>query len=379
MLTRLPLELSWKILEFVPPNHLANLFVAVGFPHFCDSDWLDILLDERLWKHWLHSCHWKGHFNGNKRVRVWRLGQWKKSRNNLFPWRLWRCLEAFDRKASYSLVNTNSTPTQLMDWHPEHTSNWVVDGTFAIRNALIIHKFTLSSHPNTLLRSSILGETVAASSVDGGFQVGERGGRLQLAQGLHHVLQSTGNSFWSSRGDSNHDGFQWIIFKLQPNSQVSNFEISAFQAYYQHGEPIYSPQNVEIYMGDTDPTPLIVESLSKPDFHSQQVQELNNYVDFDALVELFPIRVEVDGVHAFPFVPISYPPMDPQHVSVDVTWSNSMESVVYTGDYVLMKLNGYIKRQASDNLWYQAIESVKIDGWHLNAFHRITEIMSENQ
>eukprot|EP00884_Botryococcus_braunii_P011379 jgi/Botrbrau1/20241/Bobra.31_1s0034.1 len=125
--------------------------------------------------------------------------------------------------------------------------------------------------------------------------------------------------FWSSTGSDEKDVDEWLLYHLRsPVSRVEIVKLKAYRAFYQHGDPLYPPQEVSFEIG---PTPMTLESVP-------------GRYQFRA----------VDGPQYF-----SLPGCSP------------------VGHYLRIRLHGRQQRQLQDNKWYVAIELVGASGKKVRA------------
>ncbi|GAM25046.1 hypothetical protein SAMD00019534_082210 [Acytostelium subglobosum LB1] len=132
--------------------------------------------------------------------------------------------------------------------------------------------------------------------------------------------------FWSSRGSNDISSSEYLLYKLeQPICIVSSIQIHVYKAFFQPGQPIYSPQSIRISVGFT------------PDNM--------HYTSEEFMVE------QTDEPQTFYFDPI-----------------------LVVGGYLRVDLIGHHQSQANDGLFYTVLKYVCVDGRTLGSLDNKPEL-----
>lgn len=70
-------------------------------------------------------------------------------------------------------------------------------------------------------------------------------------QSIDQAIQTNPETFWSSKGSSNPDSDEYLVFKLSSSITVVNsIQIKPFRAIFQRNRPIYPPKQFKISVGN---------------------------------------------------------------------------------------------------------------------------------
>jgi hypothetical protein len=150
--------------------------------------------------------------------------------------------------------------------------------------------------------------------------------RDSIEQGGHCVLHDN-DTFWSSVGSASSDSDEFITLKLYSTSLLSKISIMPYKAVYQRRVPIYAPLKFMFLIGFT----MNEFHYQSPEF---EIENKNQMFDFD-----------VSSLFAF-------------------------------GLFVKVVLIGKRTRQPGDELFYTALQRIKIEGVEMNQIEKYSELVN---
>ncbi|XP_037465237.1 F-box protein At4g00755-like [Triticum dicoccoides] len=150
-------------------------------------------------------------------------------------------------------------------------------------------------------------------------------------------LESNRPSYWSSGGQRDPATAECLIYRLQADlCLIQEIKLQPFKAFFQHGDPIYSPKSIRVQMGYPR-SPLRPEALVCDENEGQLIDD-RNYVWTYTSPE-FPMLQE-NVLQSFK---LPHP-------------------VLCIGGVVKVELLGRVQKQAIDGLYYICISHVQIVG-----------------
>ncbi|VAI40983.1 unnamed protein product [Triticum turgidum subsp. durum] len=150
-------------------------------------------------------------------------------------------------------------------------------------------------------------------------------------------LDSNRPSYWSSAGQRDPAVPECLIYRLQADlCLIHEIKLQPFKAFFQHGDPIYSPKSIRVQMGYPS-SPLRPEALVSDENEGQLIDD-TNYVWTYTSPE-FPMLQE-NVLQSFK---LPHP-------------------VLCIGGVVKVELLGRVQKQAIDGLYYICISHVQIMG-----------------
>ncbi|XP_050386371.1 F-box protein At4g00755 isoform X2 [Argentina anserina] len=172
-----------------------------------------------------------------------------------------------------------------------------------------------------------ISEAISASSTDN-----------YPEESIHHTLHPSNMfgrraSYWSSKGQKNPAVPEMLTYKLKSDFViVTEINIHPFQAYFQHGEPIYSASGVRFRMG---------------------------HAKFPITVECDPMEESCDG-DRFEWTYTSQ--VFPMTQENRLQMFKLPEPVLCLGGILQIELVGRVQKQEMDDLFYICVSHVQVKG-----------------
>lgn len=143
-------------------------------------------------------------------------------------------------------------------------------------------------------------------------------------------------SYWSSKGQSNPEVPETLIYKLRAGFYViTEINIQPFQAYFQPGHPIYSSKSVRFRIG-------------QPKFPA----------DIDKDLRQLPLQQHADEKFIWTYSSQDFPMSQENHLQN----FKLPEPILCIGGFLQIELLGRVQTQATDDLFYICVSHVQVLG-----------------
>ncbi|XP_044946199.1 F-box protein At4g00755-like [Hordeum vulgare subsp. vulgare] len=240
-----------------------------------------------------------------------------------------QCLRACPEVSTFTAVDVTTsrrTTLQDQDQHSAAQSNTTAENLHRVYSHLA-HGLLSPYNP----RDCIL-HCIGASSTDN-FPEETVENTLEPVD----QLDTSRPSYWSSGGQRDPDAAECLIYRLQADlCLIHEIKVQPFKAFFQHGDPIYSPKSIRVQMGYPR-SPLRPEALVSDENEGQLIHD-TNYVWTYTSPEF---------------------PMLQENVLQSFTLPRP---VLCIGGVVKVELLGRVQKQAIDGLYYICISHVQIAG-----------------
>ncbi|KAL7121265.1 hypothetical protein ACP275_02G172400 [Erythranthe tilingii] len=155
-------------------------------------------------------------------------------------------------------------------------------------------------------------------------------------------------SYWSSKGQSNPEVPETLIYKLQDGIWViTEINIQPFEAFFQPGKPLYSAKSVRFRIGHT-----------------------KNGKEIEGDVKNMPPYKPIDDLFVWTYTSPEFPMAQENRLQP----FKLPEPVVCVGGYLEIELSGRVQRQEMDGLFYICVCYVRVLGQPLSPAFEINKV-----
>ncbi|KAL3814871.1 hypothetical protein ACJIZ3_016139 [Penstemon smallii] len=143
-------------------------------------------------------------------------------------------------------------------------------------------------------------------------------------------------SYWSSKGQSNPDAPETLIYKLRAGIWViTEIDIQPFEAFFQQGKPIYSAKSVRFRMG-----------------HPKSPREIERDLQY------LPLQKPGDDKFVWTYTSPEFPMVQENRLQP----FKLPEPVLCIGGYLQIELLGRVQTQEMDGLFYLCVSYIRVLG-----------------